>query len=77
MIRVFARAERPARLDELLLAEREREAAHDPGDVRPGEEHDDRDHERAAPAGSSAAETQPCLLELQAATMPIEISSCG
>ena len=40
-----ARAERAARLDELPLAQREREAAHDPRDVRPREERDHRDHE--------------------------------
>ena len=37
--------ERPARLDELALAQRQRVAADEPRDVGPGEERDDHDHQ--------------------------------
>ena len=70
-----ARAQGAAGLDELALAQRQREAAHDASDVRPAEEGYDEDHD--AEPGLSASPMQPFTLVPQATTIPIAMMKSG
>ena len=75
-MRSVAGAERAARLDELLLPDRQRVAADDACDVRPAEERDHEDHE--AEAGLRRGPPRHPVFDVpQAATMPIAKRSTG